>query len=43
MTLIFIDKYTQVRRILAPIVAILDQLDELEEDEHLLDYVVSTF
>ena len=41
--LVFIDKYTQVRRILSPIVSTLKQLNELEKDEHLLKYVESTF
>ena len=41
--LVFIDKYTQVRRILAPIVSTLDQLGKIESDPHLLKYVQTTF
>ena len=41
--LVFVDKYTQIRRILAPIVSTLDQLGKMESDPHLLKYVQTTF
>jgi hypothetical protein len=41
--LIFIDKYTQVRRILAPIVSTLDQLGKIESDPLLSEYIHTTF
>ncbi len=41
--LVFIDKYTQVRRILAPLASTLDQLDEIEDDPNLARYVRETF
>jgi len=41
--LVFIDKYTQVRRILAPLVSTLDQLDKIGEDPGLAKYVRDTF
>jgi hypothetical protein len=41
--LVFIDKYTQVRRILAPLVSTLDQLDGIMDDSGLANYVRETF
>ena len=41
--LMFIDKYTQVPRILNPVVLVASQLEKLCEDEGLRAYVESTF
>jgi len=41
--LIFIDKYTQVPRILTPIVKTLDKIDELENDSSLKQYMKKNF
>ena len=40
--LVFIDKYTQVRRILAPLVSTLDALDHIADDPGLAKYVHTT-
>eukprot|EP00899_Mesostigma_viride_P025279 jgi/Mesvir1/5936/Mv00701-RA.2 len=41
--LIFIDKYTQVSRILNPVIITLDRLDALRRDEGVASYIDSTF
>ncbi|BDA42942.1 UPF0652 protein [Coccomyxa sp. Obi] len=41
--LMFIDKYTQVPRILNPVVLVLDSLPQHCKDPHLRDYVTSVF
>ncbi|KAL6070722.1 B box-type domain-containing protein [Balamuthia mandrillaris] len=41
--LMFIDKYTQVARILNPIVHTIEELDRLDRDPHLRAYIKSTF
>ena len=41
--LVFIDKYTQVRRILAPLVATLDQIPSLVNNEGIKNYIEKTF
>eukprot|EP00201_Polytomella_parva_P012952 CAMPEP_0175067104 /NCGR_PEP_ID=MMETSP0052_2-20121109/16900_1 /TAXON_ID=51329 ORGANISM="Polytomella parva, Strain SAG 63-3" /NCGR_SAMPLE_ID=MMETSP0052_2 /ASSEMBLY_ACC=CAM_ASM_000194 /LENGTH=783 /DNA_ID=CAMNT_0016333923 /DNA_START=206 /DNA_END=2557 /DNA_ORIENTATION=+ len=42
--LMFIDKYTQVPRILNPIVAVLDEIPKIcRKDEHVARYIDSTF
>ena len=41
--LLFIDKYTQISRILAPIVSTIDGLSELAEDVEIAAYLENTF
>eukprot|EP00730_Choanoeca_flexa_P014683 TRINITY_DN6511_c0_g1_i3.p1 TRINITY_DN6511_c0_g1~~TRINITY_DN6511_c0_g1_i3.p1 ORF type:complete len:556 (+),score=111.15 TRINITY_DN6511_c0_g1_i3:107-1774(+) len=41
--LIFIDKYTQVPRILAPIVRTIERVDELATDPYTSDFIIKTF
>jgi len=41
--LVFIDKYTQVPRILNPIVSTLDKIDKLAENPDLNDYINNSF
>mmetsp|Transcript_34534 Transcript_34534/g.55109 ORF Transcript_34534/g.55109 Transcript_34534/m.55109 type:complete len:544 (+) Transcript_34534:1120-2751(+) len=42
-SLIFIDKYTQVPRLLGPIVNTLDKIEELEADPDLNEYIQTNF
>mmetsp|Transcript_17191 Transcript_17191/g.19549 ORF Transcript_17191/g.19549 Transcript_17191/m.19549 type:complete len:554 (-) Transcript_17191:656-2317(-) len=41
--LVFIDKYTQVARILSPLVNVLEKIDDLAEDPQLAHYIQKNF
>ena len=41
--LVFIDKYTQVRRILAPLVSTLDKIPSLVSNDGIKTYIENTF